>query len=47
VTSVICPCADGGIRVNGVAAAGEVHQPEGDFRSSAFLAFAESWVRIG
>ncbi len=47
VTSVICPCAAGGIRVNGIAAAGEVHQPEGDFRSSAFLAFAESWVRIG
>lgn len=47
VTSVICPCADGGIRVNGVAATGEVHQPEGDFRSSTFLAFAESWVRIG
>lgn len=47
VTSVICPCAAGGIRVNGVAATGEVHQPEGDFRSSAFLAFAESWVRIG
>ncbi len=47
VTSVICPCADAGIRVNGVAATGEVHQREGAFRSSAFLAFAESWVRLG
>lgn len=46
VTNVVCPCADGGIRVNGVEVIGEVHQPEGMFRSSAFLAFAESWVRI-
>ena len=47
VSNVVCPCADAGIRVDGVPVIGEVHQPEGMCRSSAFLAFAESWVRIG
>jgi hypothetical protein len=47
VTNVICPCTDAGVRVNGRVVTGEVGYPEGWFRSSAFLAFAESWVRIG
>lgn len=47
VPNVVLPCADAGIRVDGVSVLGEVHQPEGDYRSSAFLAFAESWVRLG
>ncbi|MFD2079124.1 hypothetical protein SAMN05421678_102391 [Actinopolymorpha cephalotaxi] len=46
-TSVVaCPCAVGEVRVNGVAARGEVHQPEGWFGSSAALAFAETWREI-
>jgi hypothetical protein len=32
--------------VNGVAARGEIHQPEGWFGSSAALAFAETWREI-
>lgn len=47
VTNVICPCTDAGVRVDGTAVPGEVGYPEGWFRSSAFLAFAESWVRTG
>lgn len=47
VPNSVLPCAGGGIRVDGVEVGGEVHQPEGDYRSSAFLAFAESWVRLG
>lgn len=47
VRNVILPCADAVIRVDGVDVPGEVHQPEGIFRSSAFLAFAETWVRLG
>jgi hypothetical protein len=46
VTNVICPCPDAGIRVDGVEVIGEVREPEGWFRSSAFLAFVESWVRL-
>jgi hypothetical protein len=43
-TSVVaCPCAAAEVRVNGVAASGEIHQPEGWFGSSAMLAFAETW----
>jgi len=43
-TSVVaCPCAAADVRVNGVAARGEIHQPEGWFGSSAALAFAETW----
>lgn len=47
VTNVVCPCADAKINVDGVPVIGEVHQPEGMFRSSAFLAFTETWVRLG
>lgn len=47
VSNVICPCADAGVRVNGVDVVGEVRQPEGMLGGSAFLAFAESWVRVG
>jgi hypothetical protein len=43
---VVCPCAHGEIRVNGVAARGEVHQPEEWAGSSAALAFAETWREI-
>ena len=46
VANVICPCADASITVDGVPVEGEVRQPEGMFRSSAFLAFCESWIRI-
>lgn len=46
VANVVLPCADGSMRVDGVAVSGEVHQPEGDYRSSAFLAFTETWVRL-
>lgn len=46
-TSVVaCPCASAQLRVDGVAARGEVHQPEGWFGSSAMLAFAETWREI-
>ena len=46
-TSVVaCPCAAADVRVNGVAARGEIHQPEGWFGSSAALAFAETWREI-
>jgi hypothetical protein len=46
-TSAIArPCAAADVRVNGVAARGEVHQPEGWFGSSAALAFAETWREI-
>lgn len=47
VTNVILPCAAAAIRVDGIEVAGDVHQPEGMFRSSAFLAFSETWVRLG
>ena len=46
VSNVVVPCANAGIRVDGAAVEGEAHFPEGDYRSSAFLAFAESWVRL-
>ena len=46
-TSVVaCPCAAADVRVNGVAAHGEIHQPEGWFGSSAALAFAETWREV-
>ncbi|HEY8457434.1 MAG TPA: hypothetical protein VIL34_17710 [Actinopolymorphaceae bacterium] len=46
-TSVVaCPCAAAEVRVNGVAARGEIHQPEGWFGSSAALAFAETWREV-
>ncbi|NIK61882.1 hypothetical protein [Kribbella shirazensis] len=46
-TSAIArPCATAEVRVNGVPAQGEIHQPEGWFGSSAALAFAETWREI-
>lgn len=46
-TSVVArPAASADVRVNGVAARGEVHQPEGWFGSTAMLAFAETWREI-
>jgi hypothetical protein len=45
-SAVACPCAGAEVRVNGVAARGEVHQPEGWFGSSAALAFAETWREV-
>ena len=44
VSVVAAPCAHGIITVNGQRAVGEIHRPEGWFKSSAFLAFAETWV---
>lgn len=45
ITNVVCPTAGGEIVVDGRAVTGEVRQKEEFFRSSAFLAFCESWVR--
>jgi len=45
-SAVARPCAAAEVRVNGVAARGEIHQPEGWFGSSAALAFAETWREI-
>jgi hypothetical protein len=45
-SAVARPCAGAEVRVNGVAARGEIHQPEGWFGSSAALAFAETWREI-
>jgi hypothetical protein len=45
-SAVAGPCRSAEVRVNGVAARGEVHQPEGWFGSSAALAFAETWREI-
>ncbi|MFI6833080.1 hypothetical protein ACIBG5_38600 [Kribbella sp. NPDC050241] len=42
-SAVARPCAAASVRVNGVAAHGEPHHPEGWFGSSAALAFAETW----
>jgi hypothetical protein len=47
LTTVICPCGDGRIQVNDKRAAGEVQTLKADdgfFRSTAFLAFAETWI---
>jgi len=44
VTTVICPCRDGAIIVNGTPLPGEVRVPEGEKSSSAFLAFSETWI---
>jgi len=46
VSVVAAPCATGTITVNGERAIGEIHQPEGWFRSSACLAFAETWIAL-
>jgi hypothetical protein len=47
LTTVICPCRVGRIQINGEFIAGDVQtaqSAEGLFASSAFLAFAETWV---
>jgi hypothetical protein len=47
LTTVICPCREGHIQVNGKAVDGEVQTLKADdgfFRSTAFLAFAETWI---
>ena len=44
VTTVICPCRDGTIIVNGTPLHSEVRVPAGESASSAFLAFSETWV---
>lgn len=44
VSNVVLPCAHASITVDGYPIPGEVHYPEGDYQSSAFLAFCESWV---
>jgi hypothetical protein len=49
LATVICPCAEATITVDDVAVQGDVRLTERDGRpqSSAFLAFAESWVENG
>jgi hypothetical protein len=49
LATVICPCAGATLTLDGKPAAGEVRLSERDGRpqSSAFLAFAESWVDNG
>jgi len=47
LTTVICPCRVGRIQINGEFITGEVQtaqSAEGLLASSAFLAFAETWV---
>jgi len=47
LTTVICPCRKGRIQVNDRMMEGEVQTLKADdgfFRSSAFLAFAETWI---
>lgn len=46
VSVVAAPCAGGAITVNGIRAIGEIHRPEGWFKSSACLAFAETWIAV-
>jgi hypothetical protein len=45
--NVTCPCRSGSINVAGVSVRGEVQvttEPNGDVSSTAFLAFAETWL---
>jgi hypothetical protein len=44
ITTVICPCRDGAIIVDGTRLPGEVRVPEDAMASSTFLAFSETWV---
>ncbi|MBI3173910.1 MAG: hypothetical protein HYZ25_09335 [Chloroflexi bacterium] len=47
LTTVICPCGVGRIRLNGKEIEGEIQvaqSAEGRSLSSAFLAFAETWI---
>lgn len=46
ITTVICPCRDGAIIVNGTRLPGKVRVAEDPMDSSAFLAFSETWVAI-
>jgi hypothetical protein len=46
VSVVAAPCADASIAVNGHRAMGEIHRPEGWFKSSAMLAFSETWIAL-
>jgi hypothetical protein len=44
VSAVICHCAGGEVRVNGMPAAGEPKRDPDSTYSSAFLAFSETWA---
>jgi hypothetical protein len=47
LTTVICPCRTGRIQINNIAVRGEVKReqtPNGAPSSTAFLAFAETWI---
>jgi hypothetical protein len=47
LTTVICPCRVGHIQINGKLTGGEVkiaQSADGLFSSTAFLAFAETWI---
>jgi hypothetical protein len=47
LSTVICPCRSGAISVDGVAVSGETQTgpaSDGHLSSTAFLAFAESWL---
>jgi hypothetical protein len=47
LTTVICPCRAGHIQINGALTGGEVkliQTADGLFSSTAFLAFAETWI---
>jgi hypothetical protein len=46
VSVIAAPCADATITVNGKRVLGEIHRPEGWFKSSAMLAFAETWIAL-
>jgi hypothetical protein len=45
IANVLGPCARASIAVNGAPVVGEVRPSAGTARSSAFLAFCESWVK--
>ncbi|MGH2533325.1 MAG: hypothetical protein ACRDJW_13585 [Thermomicrobiales bacterium] len=44
VSVVACPCPRASITVNGRSVPGEVRFPQGVLKSSAILAFAETWI---
>ena len=46
VSVVAAPCAGASILVDGRRAMGEIHRPEGWFKSSAVLAFSETWIAL-
>ena len=46
VSIVAGPCAGGEIIVNGTAAVGKIHVPEGWFHSTSLLAWAETWIAL-